>query len=42
MGEYIANQGLEISGEAFEFYLTGMMTESDNSKWETLIAFPLK
>ncbi len=42
MGEYIANEGLEISGEAFEFYITGMMTESDNSKWETLIAFPLK
>jgi effector-binding domain-containing protein/uncharacterized protein YndB with AHSA1/START domain len=42
MDTYITTQGLEISGEAFEFYVTGMMTESDNSKWETLIAFPLK
>jgi len=38
---YITTHGLKISGEAFEFYVTGMMTESDPGKWETLIAFPL-
>lgn len=42
LDRYITNQNLEVSGEAFEFYVTGMMTEADNSKWETLIAFPLK
>ena len=36
------SNSLELTGEAFEFYVTGMMQESDNSKWETLIAFPLK
>ena len=40
--QYIQSNGLEISGQAFEFYNTGMMTESDNSLWETLIAFPVK
>jgi effector-binding domain-containing protein len=42
MDKHIQSNGLEVSGEAFEFYVTGMMTEADNSKWETLIAFPLK
>jgi effector-binding domain-containing protein len=42
MDQYVQSNGLEVSGEAFEFYVTGMMTESDNSKWETRIAFPLK
>ena len=42
MDKYIKSKGLEITGEAFEFYVTGMMTESDNSLWETLITFPLK
>ncbi|MCK4879743.1 MAG: SRPBCC family protein [Bacteroidales bacterium] len=42
MDSYIRDNGLEVTGEAFEFYVTGMMTESDNTKWETLIAFPLK
>ncbi len=42
IGEYISSNALEVSGETFEFYVTGMMQESDNSKWETLIAFPLK
>jgi effector-binding domain-containing protein len=40
--KYIEGSSLEVSGEAFEFYVTGAMTESDNSLWETLIAFPLK
>lgn len=42
MDQYILSEGLEMSGEAFEFYVTGMMTEADNSKWETRIALPLK
>jgi AraC family transcriptional regulator len=42
LDEYIQENGLEVSGEAFEFYVTGMMTESDPDKWQTLIAFPLK
>lgn len=42
LDKYIKANGLGITGEAFEFYVTGMMTESDNSLWETLIAFPLK
>lgn len=42
MDKFIKDSGLEDSGEAFEFYVTGMMTEPDNSRWETLIAFPLK
>lgn len=41
LDQYIRAKGLEINGEAFEFYVTGMMTESDPGKWETLIAFPL-
>jgi effector-binding domain-containing protein len=42
MDQYIRSNDLEITGEAFEFYVTGAMTESDDSRWETLIAFPLK
>jgi len=42
MDAYIRENGLEVSGEAFEFYVTGMMTESDPAKWQTIIAFPLK
>jgi len=42
MDRFIKANGLEITGEGFEFYITGMMTESDDSQWETLIAFPLK
>ena len=39
---YISKQGLEVKGEAFEFYVSGMMNESDPTKWRTIIAFPLK
>ncbi len=39
---YISSHGLEVKGQAFEFYVTAMMTESDPSKWQTIIAFPLK
>jgi effector-binding domain-containing protein/uncharacterized protein YndB with AHSA1/START domain len=39
---YIETNGVDVKGQVFEFYQVGMMTESDPSKWETLIAFPLK
>jgi effector-binding domain-containing protein/uncharacterized protein YndB with AHSA1/START domain len=39
---YIRTNSLNMAGNVFEFYLVGMMTEPDPSKWETLIAFPLK
>ncbi|TFH23191.1 MAG: hypothetical protein E4H10_12515 [Bacteroidia bacterium] len=42
LDKYITTNGLEVSGKAFEFYVTGLMTESDDSKWETRIVFPLK
>lgn len=42
IGAHIQENKLEVVGDAFEFYMTGMMTEPDPSKWETLIAFPLK
>jgi effector-binding domain-containing protein len=42
MDGYIQVNGLDISGEAFEFYQVGVMQEPHSSHWETLIAFPLK
>lgn len=39
---YIQDQGLEVAGNAVEFYQVGAMTESDPGLWKTLIAFPLK
>jgi effector-binding domain-containing protein len=39
---YILSQGLEVAGNALEFYQVGAMTESDPELWKTLIAFPLK
>jgi effector-binding domain-containing protein len=40
--KYLESNGLETTGEVFEFYLTDPGTEPDQSKWQTLIAFPLK
>lgn len=42
MDVYVKSQELELTGAAFEFYVVGMMTESDPLKWQTLISFPLK
>jgi effector-binding domain-containing protein len=39
---YIETNQMQVKGEVFEFYQIGMMTESDPTKWETLIAFPLR
>ena len=42
MGKYIEENGLEVTGEAFEIYMKTMMESQDPNKWETLIGFPLK
>lgn len=39
---YIESEGIEVTMEAFEFYLTDPMTEPNITKWQTLIAMPLK
>ena len=40
--KYIESNGLEVTGEVFEVYLTDPGMEPDQSKWKTIIAFPLK
>jgi effector-binding domain-containing protein len=40
--QYIDANGLETNGEVFELYLTDPGMEPDQSKWQTLISFPLK
>ncbi len=42
LGAYIEDNGLEIDGSAFEFYIVNGNTEPDPNKWQTLIVFPLK
>ena len=42
METYIKENGIEVTGEAFEFYTVSMSQEPDPAKWETIIAFPLK
>jgi effector-binding domain-containing protein len=42
LSAYIRDQGLEVAGNAMEFYQIGAMSESDPGRWKTLIAFPLK
>lgn len=37
----IGTHGQDMKGQAFEFYVTAMMTASDPSKWQTIIAFPM-
>jgi len=39
---YIQDQGLDVAGNAIEFYQVSAATEQDPEKWITLIAFPLK
>lgn len=41
IGAFIEENEIGVSGEALEFYMTGMESESDPSLWETLIVFPL-
>jgi effector-binding domain-containing protein len=40
--EYIAVNQLKITGEIIEFYFTDPSQEPDVTKWQTLIAFPLR
>ena len=40
--EYIATNQFTITGEAYEFYLNDPTLEPDITKYQTLIAFPLK
>ena len=40
--EYIDSNGIEVTMEAFEFYLTDPATEPMVTQWQTLIAMPLK
>lgn len=42
LGAYIAANGLEVSGDAFEYYTVNGQTETDPNNWQTIIAFPLK
>ncbi len=39
---YIAENNIEVNGEAFEVYLTSMMESSNPMDWKTMIAFPIK
>jgi AraC family transcriptional regulator len=42
MGDYIAEHGIETTGESMEFYKVGMQDTQDPAQWQTLIVFPLK
>ena len=42
LGEYIMENELEVTGEAYEVYLRSMMDSQNPMEWETMIAFPLK
>ena len=39
---YIQSQGLEVAGNAIEFYQVSAASEPDPELWKTLIVFPLK
>ena len=39
---FIQEQGLEVAGNAMEYYQVSAATEQDPQQWLTLIAFPLK
>jgi effector-binding domain-containing protein len=40
--EYVEDNQLEVKWESFEFYHTDPESEPNITKWETLIAFPMK
>lgn len=42
LSEYIESNGIEVSGEAFEFYQLSAQQDPDPAKWQTVIAFPIK
>jgi len=39
---YMTEKQLDVTGEAFEFYIVSAHQEQDPAKWQTLISFPLK
>ncbi|MFH0758538.1 MAG: GyrI-like domain-containing protein [Bacteroidota bacterium] len=42
LDNYIKGNGIEVTGQAFEFYNVDMQMEPDPARWETLITFPVK
>jgi len=42
LSEYIEANGIEVSGEAFEFYMVSAQQDPDPANWQTVIAFPVK
>lgn len=40
--EYVEDNAIDLKMEAFEIYLTDPMAEPDVTRWQTLIAMPLK
>jgi len=40
--EYIQSNEINVNMEAFEFYHTDPIMEPNVTRWQTLIAFPLK
>ena len=42
LDQYIQSNPIDLTGEAFEFYLTDPGTEPDQTKWQTIIAFPVR
>lgn len=42
LSEYVASNDLEVTGEAFEVYLTSPMESDNPMTWKTMIAFPIK
>ncbi len=39
---YIKENGIEVTGEALEFYKVGMQDDPDPANWRTVIVFPVK
>lgn len=42
METYMEENGIEVTGQSFEFYTVSMANEPDPAKWQTVIAFPVK
>lgn len=42
LGMHVSENALDVTGEAFEFYIVDMREVDDPSKYQTIIAFPLK
>ena len=42
LSKYIEDKGLEVSGEAFEFYQVSAQEDPNPENWKTVIAFPIQ